>query len=146
MQRMCAKAAGDKSGNDRTEAATSMTTALKLGNAMWGVKDETWAARKSTFVRSQVDTPTPAPPAADSPAKATRTSRKGKAKLHAYSEYSIAREKAWFEKLMDPTQTEEVPKQEQARFLRAVAARCRYEAGVCRQHAALRWHRKSRNL
>ena len=65
VQRMCAKAAGDKRGNDRTEAATSMTTALKLGNAMWGVKDETWAARKSTFVRSQVDTPTPAPPAAD---------------------------------------------------------------------------------
>ena len=113
-----------------------MSTALKLGNAMWGVSDARWVARKSHFVRREPETAAPPSSAPEPRSQDTRKARKGKAQLHAYTEYSAAREKAWFDKLMDPAQTAEVPKPEQARFLRSVAGRCRYEAGICRQQAA----------
>ena len=51
-------------------------------------------------------------------------------KLHAYTEYSVDKENAWFQKLLNPRQNKEVPKPEQERFLRDIAARCGYEASV----------------
>ena len=47
-----------------------------------------------------------------------------------YQELSPTKEKAWFQKLLDPTKTKEVPKAEQERFLRTIARRCQYEASV----------------
>ena len=93
---------------------------------MWGITEETWQVRPQVFLQAKLEAPeATAAPGAKKPENHMK--RKTRMQLHAYTEYSLAKEKAWFKKLLDPRQTDEVPKPEQERFLRCIAARCRYE-------------------
>ena len=135
LKHMCGKAGAEEDKDEGSEVSRSMNTALQLGANMWGITEETWQLRPQVFLQAKSEaSEATAAPGAKKPENQAK--RKTRMQLHAYSEYSLAKEKAWFKKLLDPRQTDEVPKPEQERFLRAIAARCRYEARVLKAAAA----------
>ena len=104
-----------------------MTTALKLGGSMWGIRNERWQARPTGFVTSTTQASSKEVPIKDDRTVDPR-SRKLRPKVNAYTQYSVGTEKAWFARLLDPQQNAEVPTREQERFLRDIVVWSAYEA------------------
>ena len=93
LLQMCAKAETHRDKQGGNEASRSMSTALKLGESMWGITEERWQAKANAFVRTEPKEPAQTEVAKNAETVVPRT-RKVRPKLHAYTEYSHANEKA----------------------------------------------------
>ena len=90
---MCSKSESHHDTEQSKAAGRSMTTALKLGDSMWGITNERWQARPTVFVTSTTQACSKEEPVKDDRTANPRP-RQLRPKVHAYTQYSVGTEKA----------------------------------------------------
>ena len=113
-------------GEDSADASTSMASALRIGEAFWGlgsISSNRTVLSPSCVLKSSARKQTTA-----DVRQGGVGSVKAKARVNPYVGFSIKKRQAWFRKLLDPKLTEEVPNEKQQEFICAVINRCEEEA------------------